>query len=163
MTRISSSSRSLLAGTMRPGMAARFLFSLKSEPLCSTIFSSSSMSSLDRSADMNALTVVETTSGFLVPGSAVCPTELMTGRRCSDLALNLGQHLGPRGGPLDEVARVLLVQPVAVGDVDELVVAHAALVGEERELRRSCGSRFSQHSPTMLVLRHSSGRFFMSM
>mmetsp|Transcript_34857 Transcript_34857/g.82253 ORF Transcript_34857/g.82253 Transcript_34857/m.82253 type:complete len:219 (+) Transcript_34857:1435-2091(+) len=59
----------------------------------------------------------------------------MTGRRCSDLALNLGQHLGPRGGPLDEVARVLLVQPVAVGDVDELVVAHAALVGEERELR----------------------------
>ena len=30
---------------------------------------------------------------------------------------------------------MLLVQPVAVGDVDELVVAHAALVGEERELR----------------------------
>eukprot|EP00964_Phaeocystis_antarctica_P084844 scaffold53522_cov59-Phaeocystis_antarctica.AAC.1 len=59
----------------------------------------------------------------------------MTGRRCSGLALDLGQHLGPRGGPLDEVARVLHVQPVAVGDVDELVVAHAALVGEERELR----------------------------
>ena len=59
----------------------------------------------------------------------------MTERRCSGLALDLGQHLGPRGGPLDEEARVLLVQPVAVGDVDELVVAHAALVGEETELR----------------------------
>ena len=81
------------------------------------------------------MTVIKTTSGFLVPGSAVCPTESMTGRRWSGLALDLGQHLGPRGGPLDEEARVLLVQPVAVGDVDELVVAHAALVGEERELR----------------------------
>jgi len=39
---------------------------------------------------------------------------------------------------------VLLVQPVAVGDIDELVVAHAALVGEEE----SCGSRFSLYSPT---------------
>ena len=29
-----------------------FLFSLNSEPLCSTIFSSSSMSSFDRSADI---------------------------------------------------------------------------------------------------------------
>ena len=30
---------------------------------------------------------------------------------------------------------MLLVQPVAVGDIDELVVADTALVGEERELR----------------------------
>eukprot|EP00964_Phaeocystis_antarctica_P071389 scaffold43556_cov68-Phaeocystis_antarctica.AAC.5 len=72
---------------------------------------------------------------FSVPDSAVCPAESMTGRRCSGFALDLGQHLGPRGRPLDEVARVLLVQPVAVGDTDELVVAHAALVGEERKLR----------------------------
>ena len=90
------------------------------------------MSSLHRSAD---IFLGRDPSGFLVPGSAVCPTESMTGRRWSGLALDLGQHLGPRGGPLDEVARVLLVQPVAVGDVDELVVAHAALVGEETELR----------------------------
>eukprot|EP00965_Chrysotila_dentata_P160908 5313395-Pleurochrysis_carterae.AAC.1 len=40
--------------------------------LCSTIFSSSSMSSLGRSAVMKALTVVDTTSGFFVSGSAFC-------------------------------------------------------------------------------------------
>ena len=51
------------------------------------------------------MTVIKTTLRFLVPGNAVCPTESMRGHACT--------------------AR----------DVDELVVAHAALVGEERELR----------------------------
>ena len=61
------------------------------------------------------------------------------------LALDLGQHLGPEVEvlPLDEVARLVLVQPVAVGDINELAVASAALVGEEKE---SCGSRSSQYT-----------------
>ena len=80
-----------------------FLFSLNSEPLCSTIFSSSSMSSFDRSADI--CLDRDQDDVVLVPGNAVCPTESMRGHACT--------------------AR----------DVDELVVAHAALVGEERELR----------------------------
>eukprot|EP00964_Phaeocystis_antarctica_P047792 scaffold27668_cov75-Phaeocystis_antarctica.AAC.1 len=50
------------------------------------------------------------------------------------LALDLGQHLGPEVEvlPPDEVARLLLVQPVAVGDINELAVASAALAGEEK-------------------------------
>jgi len=48
----------------------RFLLLAKSE-LCSTILSSSSISSFGMSASMNAFTVVETSSAFLVSGRAV--------------------------------------------------------------------------------------------
>ena len=41
------------------------------------------MSSLGRSAVMKAFTVVETTSGFLVSGSAFCTTASIICRRCS--------------------------------------------------------------------------------
>ena len=51
----------------------KFLFSLKSLP-CNTILSSNSINSWGKSAAMKAFTVVETWSGSLVSGKAVCTT-----------------------------------------------------------------------------------------
>ena len=58
-----------------------YRWSLKREFSSSTIFSSSSMSSLGRSAVMKALTVTETSSGSCVSLSAVCTTWSMSWRR----------------------------------------------------------------------------------
>lgn len=51
-----------------------YRWSLNTEFSSSTIFSSSSMSSLGRSADMKALTVTDTSSGLVVSFRAVCTT-----------------------------------------------------------------------------------------
>ena len=47
------------------------LWLLENEDVCSTIFSSSSMSSAWRLAAMNAFTATDTCSGFLLSGRAV--------------------------------------------------------------------------------------------
>lgn len=56
-----------------PAVRLLYLCSLKTE-LSSTIFSSSSISSLGRSAVMKALTVTDTSSGSWVSDKAVCTT-----------------------------------------------------------------------------------------
>ena len=62
--------------TLMAVMMSRFcrLWLLEKEEFCSTIFSSSSMSSACRPACMNALTATDTCSGFLLSGSAVDTT-----------------------------------------------------------------------------------------
>jgi hypothetical protein len=50
------------------------LWLLENEDVCSTIFSSSSMSSAWRLAAMNAFTATDTCSGFLLSGRAVDTT-----------------------------------------------------------------------------------------
>jgi len=76
---------------VRMSRFCRFRLSENSE-FCSTIFSSSSISSLGRSAVMKALTVVDTTSGFLVSGRATCTTASTSCRRCSFSSVRTVAH-----------------------------------------------------------------------
>jgi hypothetical protein len=82
---------------------------------------------------MKALTVTETSSGSVDSGMAVAMTWSM---RAAVDALRV-EDLGPEVDvtTLDEVASLVLVHLVLVGDVDELVIAEALGVGNVGEVR----------------------------
>ena len=113
---------------------------------CSTIFSSSSMSSCGISAVMNALTVTDTCSGFLLSGSAVDTTWSMRLRRCG---LSSASTCAQRSTSMRSTTYrdcilnsefLFVTSTSSMSHLPRLYATHARL-----------GSRFSQYLPTTLL------------
>lgn len=116
-----------------------------------TTFSRSSINSMGRSAERNALTVIETSSGSVHSGSAVATIYSMGGEplriRCQiqfhlineSPAVNIvmDKNLCPelRLATFHKVPSLLLEHRIVVGDTNELIITKALCVSDVGKVR----------------------------